>query len=82
MEMRQVKDDIKDYIDDTAITTSIKAKFAADCLVNALDIQVKTNQGNVTLKGKVPSKTVLNRAKDLTQDVLGVNKVRSDIKIK
>ncbi len=39
------------YIDDTSITTKVKAKFAEDKTVSAMAIQVETLKGTVQLSG-------------------------------
>ena len=39
------------YVDDTAVTTRVKAKFAADPTVSAMAISVETLKGTVQLSG-------------------------------
>jgi hyperosmotically inducible protein len=41
------------YVDDTAITTKVKAKFAEDKTVSAMSISVETMRGTVQLSGAV-----------------------------
>jgi osmotically-inducible protein OsmY len=74
-------ENVKDYIDDTAITAAIKAKLATEKLVSALDIHVETNKGEVILSGKVPSKIALAKTKDLAQECDGVKNVITDLTI-
>ncbi len=63
--------------DDASITTGIKARFINDEKVDALDINVDTYAGIVTLNGSVPSKRVESRAIQIARGVKGVKGVRS-----
>jgi BON domain len=62
-------------IDDTLITTKVKASFAADPQVSALAITVDTNDGVVHLSGVVESESERQRAIQLTQGIEGVKRV-------
>jgi BON domain len=62
-------------IDDTLITTKVKASFAADPQVSALAITVETNNGVVTLSGVVESEAERQRAIQLAQGMEGVTRV-------
>ena len=42
-----------EYIDNSAITTKVKAEFVKDEVVKALDVNVKTFRGEVQLSGFV-----------------------------
>ena len=57
---------------DTGLTAKVKAKFAADDVVKASQIEVETNKGVVTLKGNVDSADAKNRAMTLARDTTGV----------
>jgi hyperosmotically inducible protein len=50
-------------------------KFAADKTVDAFDINVDTDDGNVTLTGKVRAKTDADQAVALARTVEGVKTV-------
>lgn len=67
------------YVDDVAITTSIKAKHAEDKAVRALSIGVETKNGVVQLSGFTPSATEKVRAEELAKTVAGVKSVKNDI---
>jgi hyperosmotically inducible protein len=67
--------EVGDKTADATITSAVKMKFAADKTVDALDINVDTSDGNVTLTGKVNSQTEADRAVSLAKDVEGVKTV-------
>ena len=75
------KDDrtIGTKMDDASITTGVKTKFIKDEQVDALDINVDTYDGFVTLNGSVPSKRVEDRAIQIARSVKGVTGVRSKL---
>src|SRR6266566_4999215 len=62
-------------IDDTLITTKVKASFVADPQVSALAITVETNHGVVTLSGVVENEAERQRAIQLAQGMEGVTRV-------
>jgi hyperosmotically inducible periplasmic protein len=65
-------------IDDTLITTKVKASFAADPQVSALAITVETENGVVTLSGVVESEAERQRAIQLAQGMEGVKRVNAN----
>jgi len=71
-----------EYIDDTAITSRVKAAFLNDPLVSALAVNVETFKGVVQLSGFVKTVAERNRAVQLTRAVPGVRLVRNDILIR
>src|SRR5262245_31802266 len=62
-------------IDDTLITTKVKASFVADPQVSALAITVETNNGVVTLSGVVENEAERQRAIQLADGLEGVKRV-------
>jgi hypothetical protein len=62
-------------IDDTLITTKVKASFVADPQVSALAITVETTNGVVTLSGVVENEAERQRAIQLAQGMEGVTRV-------
>lgn len=66
-----------EVISDSWITTKVKSQFAADSLVKALDINVTTNDGVVTLAGIVDSSAARNQAISITRGTKGVKRVDS-----
>jgi hyperosmotically inducible periplasmic protein len=63
--------------EDASITSAIKMKYANDKLVDGSNISVDTDNGVVTLKGKVANKAELDRAITLGRSVDGVKSVHS-----
>lgn len=64
-----------EFIDDSTITTKVKARLIADPAVSALAINVDTTRGVVSLTGIVGSERERQRAIDLAQAVTGVTRV-------
>lgn len=71
----------KGSLSNARITSEVKLKFAADDTVKALNIDVDTNNGVVTLNGTVNSKNELQQAIRLAKSVDGVKQVKSNLTI-
>ncbi len=69
-------------IDDSVITTKIKAKFVEDSTVSALRISVETFKGTVQLRGFANSTAEIQRAAQIARTVEGVKAVKNDIILK
>ena len=69
-------------IDDSVITTRIKAKFVEDSTVSALRISVETFKGTVQLRGFANSNAEITRAAEIARSVDGVKSIRNDIHLK
>jgi osmotically-inducible protein OsmY len=67
---------------DADISSSIKMKFATDKLLSDSDINIDTNQRNVTLRGKLNTQAEENRAIQLGRSVDGVRSVHSNLTVK
>jgi len=72
----------REYVDDGAITSKIKAKFATDKTVSAMHIHVTTDMGRVHLSGSAKSQAEKLRAVQIARSVEGVVSVRDDIAVK
>jgi len=70
------------YVDDAALTTRVKAKFAADPTVSAMAISVETLKGTVQLSGFAKSAQEKAMAEKLARETSGVVAVRNDIAIR
>jgi hyperosmotically inducible protein len=70
------------YIDDTTITTRVKAKFAEDKVVSAMAISVETLKGTVQLAGFAKSQDERVTAERLARSVAGVADVKNDIVVR
>ena len=69
-------------VDDAAITTKVKSKFAADSTVSAMSISVETLQGVVQLSGFAKSAEEKAMAEKLARDTKGVADVKNNIIVK
>ncbi len=71
-----------DYIDDTVITTKVKAAIFDDPDLKVMQISVKTRQGIVQLSGFVNSAQDVRRAGEVARGVAGVESVKNDLIVK
>ncbi|MGQ0793251.1 MAG: BON domain-containing protein [Deltaproteobacteria bacterium] len=71
-----------EYIDDTAITTKVKAALLADPEVSGLAISVETFKGVVQLSGFVDSKAHGQRAVEIARSIKGVKGVKNNTSLK
>jgi hyperosmotically inducible periplasmic protein len=70
------------YIDDTTLTTRVKAKFADDTVVSAMAISVQTLKGVVQLSGFAKSQTEKDMAEKLARETSGVMAVHNAIVVR
>jgi hyperosmotically inducible protein len=68
-------------IDDSVITTKVKARLVKDKQVHARDIEVKTVNGVVELSGTARSKREASKAASIARNVKGVKSVKNDIQV-
>lgn len=73
---------VSESIDDLVITSAIKTRLIEDRYVRALNIDVDTNLGEVTLSGYVRSQEEIDRAVTIAKGVRGVKKVTSLLKVR
>ncbi len=66
---------------DTAITAKVKTALDEDAATRHEDIHVETVDGVVTLRGKVSSASVADRATHLAEQTGSVKRVRDKLKI-
>ena len=71
-----------EYIDDTLITTKVKAAIFNDPTLKATEINVETFKGRVQLSGFVKSQADISRASEVARSVKGVQSVKNDIRLK
>jgi hyperosmotically inducible periplasmic protein len=68
-------------VDDAAITAAVKAKLATDGDINPFNIDVDTNEGVVTLQGRVEKAEARTEAERLARTTDGVRRVINLIKV-
>ena len=71
-----------EYVDDTVITTKVKAAILGDPALKVTDINVETFKGRVQLSGFVNTQDQLERAIEVTRKVKGVKAVVNDMRLK
>ena len=70
------------YVDDTGITTIIKARFVENKQVDATSIRVETLNGTVMLSGFAKNLTEKNTAEGIARGVNGVKEVKNEISVR
>lgn len=70
------------YVDDTAITSSIKARFVDSREVDASSIGVETLKGTVLLSGFARNTSERSNAELIARNVSGVLAVRNEIAVR
>ena len=71
-----------EYIDDSVLTTKVKAALLAEKNLKSLDISVESTDGVVTLSGKVVSSAQIKQAVDVAKHVRGVKDVHNSLTLK
>ncbi len=76
------KESTGEYIDDSVLTTKVKAAILNDATLKVAEINVETFKGVVQLSGFVMSQSAANRAVEVARGVAGVKSVKNDMRIK
>ena len=71
-----------EYVDDTVITTKVKAAVLNEPTLKVAEINVETFKGVVQLSGFVSSRAAANKAVQVARGVGGVTSVKDDMMIK
>lgn len=71
-----------EYVDDSVITTKVKAAIFEEPTLKTMQIEVKTFKGEVQLSGFVDSAQSVTRAGEVARSVKGVTKVNNDLIVK
>ena len=71
-----------EYLDDTWITTRIKAAMFNESTLKAAEINVETFKGDVQLSGFVNSAEDISKALELARATKGVKSVKNDMRVK
>lgn len=70
------------YLNDSAITSKVKAAIFNEPTLKSLEINVVTYKGDVQLSGFVGSVEQTNRAVEVAKKVSGVVSVKNDMRVK
>ncbi|HYP69752.1 MAG TPA: BON domain-containing protein [Variovorax sp.] len=68
--------------DDATITAAVNAGLAKDPDLSAIQINVDTKEGKVTLRGPAPNPVAKERAEQIAKDVKGVSTVDNQLEVK
>jgi len=71
-----------EYVDDSVITTKVKAAIFNEPTLKVAEINVETFKGVVQLSGFVSSHAAANKAVELARSVKGVVSVKNDMRVK
>ncbi len=71
-----------EYVDDSVITTKVKALLAEDEFLKSFQIGVETYKGTVQLSGFVNSEQTVDKAGQIARSVKGVRSVRNNLVVK
>jgi len=71
-----------EYVDDTVITTKVKAAILNEPTLKSAEVNVETFKGVVQLSGFVSSKDAENKAVVIARAVPGVKSVKDDMRVK
>ena len=70
---------VKESTQDAAATSRVRTALLLSKQVSPFDIKVETSQGEVTLRGQVPSEEVKSVAGAIAQDTSGVKQVHNNL---
>lgn len=71
-----------EYIDDSVITTKVKAAIFNEPSLKSAEINVETFKGEVQLSGFINSSADINKAVEVARTVKGVTSVKNAMRLK
>ena len=71
-----------DWPSDETVKEKVRRALFKDRLIDQLDVEIKVENGDVTLMGMVSSQKLKNFAQKATEDILGVKKVHNQLTLK
>ena len=71
-----------EYVDDSVITSKVKAAILEEPALSSAEINVETFKGIVQLSGFVNSRADINKAVAVARGVGGVKSVKNDMRLK
>ncbi len=81
-DMNATQTKVAQAVDDSTITTRVKARFAEDTRVSALRIGVETQSGTVQLTGTAATKAEKDQATAVARAVPDVKEVRNNVVVR
>lgn len=76
------KESTGEYVDDSWITSKVKAAYLGDKTLKVAEINVETFKGTVQLSGFVADAGDVSHAADVARGIKGVTSVKNDIRVK
>ena len=76
------KEGTGEYVDDTVVTSKVKAAIFNEPSLKSAEINVETFKGTVQLTGFVSSRAAITKAGEIARGVKGVTSVRNDMRLK
>ena len=76
------KEGTGEYVDDTVITSKVKAAIFNEPTLKSTEINVETFKGVVQLSGFVSTQANIYKAAEVARNVSGVTNVRNDMRLK
>jgi osmotically-inducible protein OsmY len=71
-----------EYVDDSVLTTKVKAAILDEPTLSSAEINVETFKGEVQLSGFVNSRADISKAIEVARTVSGVRIVKNDMRLK
>ena len=71
-----------EYVDDTVITTKVKAAIFKESTLKSAEINIETFKGVVQLSGFVSTQANIYKAVEVARNVNGVTNVKNDMRLK
>lgn len=78
----QTQEGTGEYVDDSVITSKVKAAILNEPTLSSAEINVETFKGVVQLSGFVNSRADIRKAEAVARDVIGVTSVKNDMRLK
>lgn len=76
------KESAGEYLDDSVITSKVKASILDQPSLKVLEIHVQTFKGTVNLIGVVASQSQIDQAGEIAGRVAGVRSVKNDLRVR
>lgn len=76
------KEETEKYLNDSVLTTKVKAAIYNEPTLKATEINIETLKGEVQLSGFVSSPATIDRVIEIARGVRGVKSVKNKIQVK
>ena len=76
------KESAGEYLDDSVITTKVKASLLDQPSLKSTEIKVETFNGTVYLRGVVSSQATIDKAGEVARSINAVRSVKNELRIR